>query len=74
MSNDVPPRACLANFGFTNMVLDHDQQIACNVQLEAQAMVFMFPELLMPSAFGLRDCIPSKEADIYAFALVIFQV
>ena len=35
---------------------------------------FMAPELLVPSRFGLEKCAPSKEADIYAMAMVIYQV
>ena len=35
---------------------------------------FMAPELLLPSKFGLDKCKPSKEADIYAIGMVIYQV
>ena len=35
---------------------------------------FMAPELLVPSRFGLDKCLPSKEADIYAMAMVVYQV
>jgi hypothetical protein len=35
---------------------------------------FMAPELLVPSKFGLDRCAPSKEGDIYAMAMVIYQV
>ena len=35
---------------------------------------FMAPELLAPSRFGLDECTPSKEADIYAMAMTIYQV
>ena len=35
---------------------------------------FMAPELLVPSRFGLEKCTPTKEADIYAMAMVIYQV
>jgi hypothetical protein len=34
----------------------------------------MAPELLVPSKFGLDRCAPSKEGDIYAMAMVIYQV
>ena len=37
-------------------------------------MMFMSPELLVPSNFGMKDSIPTQEADIYAFGLVTFQV
>jgi len=37
-------------------------------------MIFMSPELLVPSKFSMEDSLPTPEADIYAFGLVIFQV
>ena len=74
MSNDNPPRACLADFGFMTMVLDPGQPLPCSAQLEGGTMTFMSPELLVPSAFGLQDSVPTPEADVYAFGLLIFQV
>ena len=35
---------------------------------------FMAPELIVPFRFGLDKYIPSKEADIYAMAMVTYQV
>ena len=35
---------------------------------------FMAPELLVPSRFGLDKCMPSKEADVYAMGITIYQV
>ena len=37
-------------------------------------MTFMSPELLVPEEFGMNRAIPTTQADIYAFGLVIFQV
>jgi len=74
MSNDTPPRACLADFGFMNIVLDPGRQMGCSAQLEGGTTRFMSPELLVPSGFGLLDSVPTPEADVYAFGLVIFQV
>ena len=34
----------------------------------------MSPELLVPDVFGKKDSVPTPQADIYAFGLVIFQV
>ena len=48
--------------------------MSCSAQLEGGTLSFMSPELLMPSVFGLKDQIPTPEADIYAFGLVILQV
>ena len=74
MSNHVPPRACLADFGFMTMVLDPVQPMSCSAQLEGGTLTFMSPELLVPSKFGMKDSIPTPEGDIYAFGLVTFQV
>jgi len=74
MSNDNPPRACLADFGFMTMVFDPGQPISCSAQLEGGTMMFMSPELLVPFRFGLKVSLSTPEADIYAFGLVIYQV
>jgi len=74
MSNDDPPRACLADFGFMSMVFDPDQPMACSAQLEGGTLMFMSPELLVPSMFGFTESKPTPGADIYAFGLVIYQV
>ena len=74
MSNHTPPRACLADFGFMTMVLDPVYPLSCSAQLEGGTLMFMSPELLMPTVFDMKDGVPTPEADIYAFGLVIFQV
>ena len=73
MSNDTPPHACLADFGFMTIVLDPGQLMSCCASLEGGTLTFMSPELLLPSKFGMKDSIPTPEADIYAFGLVTFQ-
>ena len=74
MSNDNPPRACLMDFGYMTMVLDPKQPLSCSAQLEGGTTMFMAPELLVPSKFGLAESLPTQMSDIYAFGLVIFQV
>ena len=74
MSNDIPPRACLADFGFMTAVLDPDQLMACSAQAEGGMVTFMAPELLVPEMYGVVAAKPTPQADIYAFGLVIFQV
>ena len=74
MSNDDPPLACLADFAFTTMVPDPGQPISCSAQLECGTVMFMSPELLVPGKFGFTESVPTPEADIYAFGLVIYQV
>ena len=74
MSNDEPPRACLADFGSMTMMPSPDQQMSYSARLEGGTTVFMPPELLWPSRFGFTESTPTLEADIYAFGLVIYQV
>jgi len=73
MSNDAPPRACLADFGFMSVVPDPSRK-SRSVRLEGGAMTFMSPELLIPEEFGRKCADPTPQSDIYAFGLVIFQV
>ena len=56
------------------MVLDPDHPVSCSVRLEGGTATFMAPELLVPSKFGANDSLPTTEADIYVFGIVIFQV
>ena len=74
MSNDAPPRVCLAGFGFMTPAADPGQQMACSVQLEGGVMTFMSPELLIPDIFGKEGAVPTPQSDIYAFGMVIYQV
>ena len=74
MTNDTPPRACLTDFGFMTMIFDPDQPMACSGQLEGGMMTFMPPEFLAPQAVGMKVSVPTPEADVYAFGLVILQV
>ena len=67
MSNDTPPRACLADFGF--MALSDPFHPPWD-----GAIRFKSPELLVPSKFGMTNVMATPEADVYAFGMVIFQV
>ena len=74
MTNDTPPKACLADFGFTTMVLDPQSPMSSSLTLGGGTMTFMAPELLVPYKYGLKRAVPTREGDIYAFGLVIVQV
>ena len=74
MSNDTPPRACLADLGFMTMVLDPDRPMSCSTNLNSGTWMFMLPELLAPQRFGAKNPTPTPQLDVYAFGLVIFQV
>ena len=74
MSNDTPPHACLADFGFITKTFEPDQQLSYSAQMEGGTLTFMAPELLVPDMYGTGSTLPTPQADIYAFGLVIFQV
>ena len=74
MTNDTPPKACLADFGFTTMALDLQNPISSNPPLEGGTRAFMAPELLEPLQFGFRNAVPTQAGDIYALGLVMLQV
>lgn len=56
------------------MVPDPQNLTSQILELEGGTMTFMAPELLTPSSYGLQSAAPTREADVYAFGLVIFQV
>jgi hypothetical protein len=74
MSNDNPPRACLADFCLMTMDLGPTRPMTCGLLFESKNTMFMSPELLVPGKFGITELGPTPEADIYAFGLVIYQV
>jgi len=74
VSNGSPPRACLADFDFISTVSDPVQKLSTSAQTEGGTPWFKSPERLIPEEFGKKDALPTQQADIYAFGLVIFQV
>lgn len=74
MSSDVPPRACLDVSPLMTVAPDPVQSTECSAQPQGCAVQFMAPELLVPEMFGEETSLPTQQADIYAFGLVIFQV
>lgn len=76
MTNDSPPKPCLADFAFVNTVPDPRNPFdnLPVLTLEGSPMAFMAPELFAPSKFGLENTVLTKEGDVYAFGLVILQV
>ena len=59
----------LADFGFT--------RITNSVRLTTEGtgtVYFMAPELLHPAKFGLDKGVPSKEGDVYALGMTVYQV
>jgi len=74
MSNDEPPHACLADFGFITTVLSPDQNSSCSAGTTGGTARFMAPELLVPGAYDMTNPKATPQTDVYAFGLVIFQV
>lgn len=75
ITNTNPVSACLADFGFMTIVYDPSLEMESSKSIVGDGTTpFMAPELLVPSQFGLDKCTPTKEADMYAIAMVIFQV
>ena len=74
IKNEEPPRACLADFGFMTMVLGPDHSTSVHAVAEGGTFSFMAPELLAPVNFGLESLISTREADVFAFGLVVLQV
>ncbi|KAF9647925.1 kinase-like protein [Thelephora ganbajun] len=68
ISDSTPPRAMLADFGFTRVTT-----ISAKMSSEEGPMAFIAPELLS-TRLGLDRAVPSKEADIFALAMTIYQV
>ena len=70
VTDSTPPRAILGDFGFARISI-----IPIAIASEDQgAISFVAPELLLPAKFALGKGIPSKEADIYALGMTVYQV
>jgi serine/threonine protein kinase len=60
----------LADFGFARVAT-----VTAMASTEGQGTLhFMAHELLLPNMFGLDKGLPSKEADIYAVGMTVYQV
>jgi serine/threonine protein kinase len=75
ITNTNPVSACLADFGFMTIVHDPSLEMdSSKSEVGGGTTLFMAPELLVPSKFGLERSTPTAEADIYAVAIVVYQV
>ena len=75
ITNANPVTACLADFEFATIMCDPSLGVELSESIaDGGATPFMAPELLFPSKFGLEKYTPTKEADIYAMGMVIYQV
>ena len=59
------------------MTIVHDPNLemgSSKPEVGRATIPFLAPELLVPPRFGLDNYAPTKEADIYAMAMTIYQV
>jgi len=70
ISDSTPPRSMLTDFGSAYITT-----APMEMQIEEQGIsYFMAPELLLPTKYGLEKRVPSREADIYALGMTIYQI
>ena len=74
VTNGTPPRACLSDFSCVTVALDSEKPIPFDVQLGHSTVQFRSPERFNPQKFGAAYPLVTREADIYAFGMTIFQV
>jgi serine/threonine protein kinase len=66
-------RACLADFGLTTIDLDTIHTYS-TTSTTIGSVQWMAPELFDPDQYGLYKSVPSRESDIYALGIVIYEV
>ena len=65
-------RACIADFSLLTII--SDQQTFLSTCVEGGTTPWMSPELLDPESFGLQKCRLTKESDLYALGMLIYEV
>ncbi|KAF9781211.1 kinase-like domain-containing protein [Thelephora terrestris] len=73
--NATPPQACLSDFGFSIPAPTNTFPLStCGMNLGGGTPPYMAPELIRPSMFGLSGSEASREGDIFAFGMAIYEV
>jgi serine/threonine protein kinase len=72
IDRDGHPR--IADFGLLTIISDHANFVSSISRLEGGTTRWMSPELLDPEIFELEDSRPTKESDIYALGMVVYEV
>jgi len=72
ITNETPPRACLADFGLSTLAPSTQGGTATTTT--GGTPTHMAPEILVPSRFGQSSARPTQPADIYALGMVIYEV
>ncbi|KAF9646448.1 kinase-like protein [Thelephora ganbajun] len=75
IANGTPHRACLSDFGFsTPAPTPSFVMTSKEMNLSGGTTPYMAPELIYPGKYGLDRSRVSREADIYAFGMVVYEV
>lgn len=64
-------RACLADFGLSRILAEYTSS---GPKESGGTHAYMSPEMLWPDKFPYRDAKPTKESDIYALGVLIYEV
>ena len=68
-------QACIADFGLMSVASDPNTSNASTTMTSATGSTrWMSPELLNPEQFGLNRSNATKESDIYAVGVVMYEV
>lgn len=65
--------AVLADFGLVAVISNSSSMMTVSTSISGTAR-WMAPELLNPEEYGFQHCSPSKESDVYALWMVIYEV
>lgn len=74
IKNGATPHACISDFGFSTIAPTASFAMPASIDEYKGTWSHMAPELLFPTKFGLLDGRVSKQADIYAFGVVVYEV
>lgn len=66
--------AVIADFGLTVVLSTNSATFMATTQVGGGTTRYMAPELLKPDAYGFLRCSPSKQSDMYAVGMVIYEV
>lgn len=72
IADEMPPRACLADFGLSTFI--PNTPWGRSTSTAGGTPLYMAPELLAPGTFGLAASRPTQPADIYALGMVVYEV
>jgi len=72
ITNEAPPRACLADFGLSTLTPGGPGETTTTTV--GGTPIYMAPELLCPTKFNKSSGRPTQPGDIYAFGMVIYEV